>query len=1156
MSSFKISQYIKVDHSYLRSINLERDANNKQILKRFHITPLGYKVLNRLADSLHGESINAWSLTGPYGSGKSAFCNFMFSMFCGDFETRQICFEKLNEYENNLASKLKKYILINKDTPFAISIRNMSKYEPLNITITRGLYSTLTILPKWVNYKLWFKLRKNVEQLLKNDRIDTSKLISAVKELNNITDKPIFIVVDEFGKNLEYQAHHEDQGDIFALQALAETKSIFIWVCLHQAFSSYGSILNSVQKKEWQKIQGRFEDIAFVEPPSRSFSIIQEVLHNQYHNDEFKESLTKWANAIRDEISHISLDGISQLNENSIMSIYPFHPLSVFFLGEMSRLFGQNDRTIFSFLTSGEPFAFSECVKKLEISNTNTKKIPILGLDMLYDYFSELNVLRNADRYENQRWLEIRNMITSQKGLEPLKIKLLKTIGTINLLSSLRGVKASREIIHFALASTYYENQYDIENMLQELVKKGILLFRSYANEYRLWEGSDFDLDQEVLKIRAKVALQPINETLEKILPRQNIVAARHSYQSTTFREFSVKWCTENDINEIIENSKDLKSKDGILWLMLGKGKIPEEVFLIAHEGKPIIIAYAPYLNQVQQLLLEAAATHEVCSAPQLERDGIARREAHYRFEESVQNLKSFLEGIFMPGIDGTVWIAEGKKKNIRNQRELSSLLSDLCDHVYYLSPKINNEMINVNHITNIATTARNKVAEALANNYFSENLNLSGFGPEVAIYRTLIKETGLHRKNPQGKLILSAPDKENQPELSAIWDLINKLLVEAEEKNNALPIIKIYEKLKQPPFGMREGPIPLFLIHFLLVNADEVAVYEGDEFKPFFGDAEARLLIRRPELFSLRSYKPAKIDLEVIQIYSQVINTGFNLIDRIRNNTLLSIVVPLIEFYKSLPEFTKKTRSLGFNAIRLRNALAYAIDPKKLIFHDIPKALGLVEKAVESCEKSFDLDFALFRETLWQALSELDKAYDIFVEKAKACFISSMCEDKDNKISLEFLRNKLKKTASFLLPICVDSDAKPVLSVLAQENGEDNEWFDRVATIIMKKPLHSWQDADLERFSLYLKEIYFRLQQLLEIKKISEKKKIDNRLSRYIGIAYPDGRIVGKKIFLSYQPDNITKDTLEAFNKADQLTRIKFLAAFIDFMEKKGDFR
>jgi hypothetical protein len=82
------------------------------------------------------------------------------------------------------------------------------------------------------------------------------------------------------GKPLEYAASHSDEVDVYLLQEIAEYANrssdkpmVFIGI-LHQAFERYAAMLDQSTQREWAKVQGRFEDIAFQEPPTQQTRLL------------------------------------------------------------------------------------------------------------------------------------------------------------------------------------------------------------------------------------------------------------------------------------------------------------------------------------------------------------------------------------------------------------------------------------------------------------------------------------------------------------------------------------------------------------------------------------------------------------------------------------------------------------------------------------------------------------------------------------------------------------------------------------------------------------------------------------------------------------------------------------------------------------------
>lgn len=69
-----LTNKIKVNTHYTRSINLERDADSQAVVEAYIPTSRALRTLERMATALKAdESPRAWSLVGPYEMGKSSF---------------------------------------------------------------------------------------------------------------------------------------------------------------------------------------------------------------------------------------------------------------------------------------------------------------------------------------------------------------------------------------------------------------------------------------------------------------------------------------------------------------------------------------------------------------------------------------------------------------------------------------------------------------------------------------------------------------------------------------------------------------------------------------------------------------------------------------------------------------------------------------------------------------------------------------------------------------------------------------------------------------------------------------------------------------------------------------------------------------------------
>ena len=81
-----LSELFHVTTRFHRSVHLERDFYTKNALEGYVLTVTAREILQRLIAALENElTSRAWSLTGPYGSGKSAFALFTAKLL-GDAE--------------------------------------------------------------------------------------------------------------------------------------------------------------------------------------------------------------------------------------------------------------------------------------------------------------------------------------------------------------------------------------------------------------------------------------------------------------------------------------------------------------------------------------------------------------------------------------------------------------------------------------------------------------------------------------------------------------------------------------------------------------------------------------------------------------------------------------------------------------------------------------------------------------------------------------------------------------------------------------------------------------------------------------------------------------------------------------------------------------
>ncbi len=238
---------------------------------------------------------------------------------------------------------------------------------------------------------------------------------------------------------------------------------------------------------------------------------------------------------------------------NLIAACYPLHPTSLVVLPGLCSHYGQNERTLFSFLAGPEPGA----VRSFMSSTAWSKPLPTVRLDQLYDYFLDNPSTVTAGAANASRWFEVATRIRDLHSLTPDEQRCLKVVGLINLVSQGGALRASHRILSWALVGTDgFADAADVHSVLNRLCNQGVLAYRSFADEFRVWQGSDFDFAGALTNARHRLTAEPCSAVISRALPLDPIVAPRHSQQRGTLRFFTRQFADKSSAGEAIGEDK------------------------------------------------------------------------------------------------------------------------------------------------------------------------------------------------------------------------------------------------------------------------------------------------------------------------------------------------------------------------------------------------------------------------------------------------------------------------------------------------------------------------------------------------------------------------------------------------------------------------
>jgi hypothetical protein len=1093
----RLSDWIQVKRRYMRSVNLERDSELADSLKGYLPTPRVIDTLEEVVEAFNASGRSrAWTLTGVYGTGKSAFANLLAASMA---PTSSPVRKAARDILKTEAGAGEIHALLNRSVPEEGLVRALAvgRREPLEHTLVRALARGAEAFwsnragPKPNAVKKILNLR---DRLANSESVEGADLPELVAEIASASKTGVLVVVDELGKLLEHAARSRGTSDLFLLQQLAELPSgagdppVLIVGLLHQAFSEYGQGLAAAERAEWEKVQGRFADIPFAESGEEMLRLIGEALSAE-PTSEIASALSanadRWNRLLVGELNEPYFAEV--MTADRIASVYPLHPVTALALPPLCGRYGQNDRSLFTFLASTGQNGLSAF---LDQHAATPKSLPLVRLPQVYDYFLDAARVGGVNRLQLNRWAEVHNVIREARGLSSGETDALKCIGALNLIASAGPLRASRELVLAALAEDPQNKNERArwEKVLSQLLERRVLTYRKQVDEYRIWQGSDFDIEEAVADYLNQDR-RSTSKVLTTLAPLPPVVAQRHSYKTGTLRYFERRYAEDSEFLDGIESTVD--GADGVIvyWLSDTPCSSPPAETL---DGKPLVVVELPPTigleNSARELLaLLAIDKHEVA----LQSDGVARDEVRRRIAVARDILDDALRDAFERDEPNRVWFG-GETQSIGS---FNAALSEFCSRVYDRSPVLWNELINRRNLTSQGARAQRQLIAALVEARDRPRLDIQGSGPEFSIYDSLLRASGIHREGEEGWR-LGPPSSTG---IAPIWEAIENFCLDSTERPR--PLSELYDLLEAPPYGAKRGIIPVLLAAVILYHDDDISVYQGGSFLPILGPQHFELLVKDPSRFSVKHFALSGIRQELFRELDSVLRSGGAKRPKgPRNATLLTVVRPLVRFAKGLPAVTRDAEDLSVEAASVRDALLGVVEPDILLFEELPAALGFEPFTLNGSAE--DQRPVHFRKALFDILRQLQQHYPKVVETARDQIRSAF----DMPSGPERFREDLRVRSSYLLGKVIEPRLRSFVNAAADPEKPDEDWLESVVMIVADKPAVNWTPDDLVAFQMKAAGIARQFLNLESLQKQRSRDGLEGYESRLVTITQPTG--------------------------------------------------
>lgn len=1118
----KYCELVEVNQEFQSSVNLEYDLNKLEKIRGYIPTEQSVRILGIFLRSYYYSSDSqdrATVLIGPYGRGKSHLLLVLSALTSLDSlaendikreEAKHILYELCKKISlvNKEVGALAKIIvesntrtlpvIINSNTDdinqaFLVAISDALKRAGLEGLLPDTYFdSALAVIDKWKKaypeaidklngelkkskasledleiglhqfnrkaYQLFCKCYPNIAagtDFNPLTNMDVVKLYLAVanalKEQTPFTG--ISVVFDEFSKFLEANLDKSKMLNFKIIQDLAEAAARSKETQLHFTCITHKDILDYSSSDSFKTVEGRFRKIRFVSSSEQSYELIANAIIKKPSFNGFVTEHRKLFQTIGDRSAMIKVfaDLTTDAFEHKLLlGCFPLAPLSAYALLHVSELVGQNERTLFTFLAQSD-----NCTLKSFIDSDH-KEYQWITVDYIYDYFEELFKKEVFNTTVHSVWAKTDSAI--RQVSDPDQLHILKAIAIINIIADerLKPVPA-----HIKAAILIEDEPFD--QAISVLMRDHVIAQRE-SSEFVLLTANGIDVQKSVDQY-VDTSLSKINvcETLSKAFDLGFVLPRAYNDRFGMYRCFKNLYMEASTFVSY-KNANQILSDypyDGVVIYLVIKNKNEIDNVnkkIAAFSCNPqIVVCLSTYPFTIERLLKQYEAAGRLLER---ENDPHFIEELEVLIEDIQNRIESAVSVMFSPSSEYSTFISYKGKLDISKQAELNHAISDICSECFSMTPVINNEMVNKTTLNAQNTKARDLVVSWILKHGEDNYIPcMDGYGPEVSIFKSAFKKTGLDTSS-------QVSDEGMNNVLTTITEFI-----QSSEKHKS-NFRTLFQRLYAPPFGIRKGVIPLFLSYALRPFLGNIVLYfKGKEIE--LTATTLSNLNESPENYEIlvetgtQERNKYLDDLQELFIkYSDNKSPSIN--------RVYSIVKSMQNWMRSLPEYTKKHQyyyengeqkaaSIQTNVIR-SELMKFEINSRELLFIAFPQRLSdngqlhQCYKTIEEIKSALDVHLPHYKTELTKKLTAM------FVPGYQGGLPRAIMSWYENL-------QDYKKTHVF------DSNANAVLSIASSVNSYDDEAVLNVLiSSLVAISIEDWNDELAETFIKSVSEAITRI--------------------------------------------------------------------------------
>ncbi|RYD61602.1 MAG: hypothetical protein EOP84_35550, partial [Verrucomicrobiaceae bacterium] len=329
-------------------------------------------------------------------------------------------------------------------------------------------------------------------------------------------------------------------------------------------------------------------------------------------------------------------------------------------------------------------------------------------------------------------WNLIDSVVESFATEDPMVIKVLKTVGILNLLDD--GDLSPREdAILLAIGGSDSGQQKQIRSAINDLLRgsRRALYDRGRARGLCLWSHTSVDLEKAYEDARRALgAPRRVASLIKGSLETRPIVARRHYIETGNLRHAEVRYSSVAELPAALQ--KDDAGSDGVILVPLCE-TVEERQEALKFATDPELRKRSHWLFAVPKPLSNLASLVQEfqrwewistnvleLNADKYAREEVSRQKAAAQAQLQ-RRIQSYIGLKQLSGRTTLEWFYRGCSVKVAGGRELLEKLSEIFDKTYELAPRIHNELVNRRSPSSAAAAARMRLIERMLKAQTSE---------------------------------------------------------------------------------------------------------------------------------------------------------------------------------------------------------------------------------------------------------------------------------------------------------------------------------------------------------------------------------------------------------------------------------------------------